>query len=237
MTTLTLYRSDGACSMLPHILLKYLEIPHECIALRSNGGPRTKPHLEAVDGSFSAEDYTKINHKGVVPTLTVHDGDEGRTIITEIEAVTTYISSLAEDKHVYGRTPLEHAKTVEWVSWLAGSVQSTGLTPGLAPYKFTTEEVGYPGVKEMGSRRMKTAMARIDQRLRVGDTLGLGLGVDGYFTVADFYLYLIYCWGYWFKYDMTEEYPAFREFAKKVEALDVVREVISYDKLKLQFAE
>ncbi|KAI6443433.1 hypothetical protein MCOR22_005360 [Pyricularia oryzae] len=235
MTALTLYRSDGSCSMLPHILLKYLEIPHECVAMRGNGGPYTKPRLEAADGSLSAEDYVKINHKGVVPTLVVQGSDGSRTVITEIEAVTSYISSLAGDKHAYGRTPLEHAKVVEWVSWLAGSVQALALSPGLAPERFTADEVGLPGVREMGLQRMKAAMVRIDERLRVGDTLGLGLGVDGYFTVADFYLYLFYSWGHLFKYDMAEDYPAFRDLAKKVEALHVVKEVVLHDNLKLQF--
>ncbi|KAI6354346.1 hypothetical protein MCOR25_008669 [Pyricularia grisea] len=242
MATVTLYRSDKACSMLPHILLKYLEIPHECVAMRRSDGPPTKPRLEAADGSFSAEDYTKLNHKGVVPTLTVQGSDDGnnnnstKTVITEIEAVTAYISSLAEDKHVYGRTPLEHAKVVEWVSWLAGSVQGLGLTPSLAPLKFTTEEVGHPGIKEMGMQRLKAGLVRIDERLRVGDTQGLGLGVDGYFTVADFYLYIFYVWGYWFKFNMAEEYPALRDLARKVEGLDVVKEVVLHDNLELQFA-
>ncbi|TLS27002.1 hypothetical protein PpBr36_05052 [Pyricularia pennisetigena] len=238
MPTLTLYRSDGSCSMVPHILLKYLNIPHRCVAMQSNGGPRTQPHLEAADGSLSAEDYTKINHKGVVPTLVVQDDDGGtETIITELEAVTTYISFLAKDKHVYGRTPLERAKVMEWVSWLAGTVQNKGLTAGLAPYKFTTDEVGWPGVQKLGEQRMRAAFVRIDEKLRTGDTQGLGLGVDGYFTVADFYLYLFYVWGYWFKYDMADEYPALRDLVRTVEGLDVVREVVLHDKLKLQFAE
>jgi len=50
---LTLYRHNGGCSLVTHILLTELSIPHTDIQLNSDANNK----YAATDGSFTHEDY------------------------------------------------------------------------------------------------------------------------------------------------------------------------------------
>lgn len=78
-STLTLFRRNGACSFIPHVILNEIGVPFETIVLDFDKNTR----LAAADGSFTHEQYQQIHPSGFVPALKV-DGE----VITELPAIT-----------------------------------------------------------------------------------------------------------------------------------------------------
>ncbi|KAI3334547.1 hypothetical protein F4824DRAFT_502068 [Ustulina deusta] len=65
MSQITLYYVNGACSLVPHILLCQLGIPFKSVPMKFRPGDNG---LEAVDGSLSNAEYRKVN-KDMYPVV------------------------------------------------------------------------------------------------------------------------------------------------------------------------
>ncbi|KAL4723597.1 hypothetical protein ACLX1H_009235 [Fusarium chlamydosporum] len=105
MPKLTLYRTNGSCSLVPHAILRHYNIPFDAIRLKP--GP---DGYEAADGSFTNAEYHAIHPRGYVPALTVDD-----ETITEMPAILSYISSLIPNEKLLGVTAFQNAKVLEWL--------------------------------------------------------------------------------------------------------------------------
>ena len=138
---LILYRMNGACSLVPHILLHELAIPFSAVLMTI--GPNG---AHAVDGSLSPEEYIRTVHpNGMIPALQITSptsnssfssssssndrGETTTTTLTENPAIITYIASLTpkgERELLRGGDPLQKAQVLSWLVFLSGSVHGQG---------------------------------------------------------------------------------------------------------------
>lgn len=115
---ITLFYRPGACALAPHILLQWLQIPHEAV-----NAPR--------DDSFLA-----INPSGAVPALKLDDG----RIITQCTAILQYLCELAGRKDLLGGSDLEQRIAVwQWCAFLTGDFHPA-FFPLFVPFRYTTDD-------------------------------------------------------------------------------------------------
>lgn len=218
--SITLYRANGACSFVPHAVLKELSIPFN--DFRMTWGPEG---IESADGSMSNAEYRKIHHLGYIPSLKVGD-----TVITEMPAVLTYIASLAPDRNFLGKNNLERAKATEWMAYLSGSLHGMGYGMVFRPARFTDDEAQYDAIKQQGRKVVGICYKRIDSLLQ-----GKQFAVGESLTVVDFNLVIFWYWGAGNGFRMREEFPNYGELVRRMELKDSVREVAKIEGKKLAF--
>ncbi|RSL68297.1 hypothetical protein CEP54_002858 [Fusarium duplospermum] len=213
---LTLYRLNGACSLIPHALLHHYNIPFSAIRMRS--GP---DGFEAADGSFTNAEYRKIHHMGYVPALVVDD-----EVITELPAVVGYISSLVPDKNLLGVTALEKARVTEWLAWISGTVHTRAYGMMRRPGRFNDDPSTFDGIRTKGREIVDEAYARIDGRLQ-----GKEFAVGNALTVVDFTLYIFYRWILELEVHVETVYPSLYKHGKALEKLQGVKKVLEVEQL------
>ncbi|KAH7193798.1 glutathione S-transferase [Fusarium flagelliforme] len=219
MPKLTLYRTNGSCSLIPHAILHHYKIPFDAIRLKPG------PHgYEAADGSFTNAEYRAIHPRGYVPALAVND-----QIITEMPAILSFISSLVPNECLLGSTPFENAKVMEWLVFLSGTLHGLGYGAFLRPGRFSDDESAHEGIKEKGSRVVEEAFGRIDHGYK-GREFIVGKGL----TVVDFNVYVFARWAGEVGIDM-EEYPSYYDHLRRIEKLDGVGEALKAENLALAF--
>jgi glutathione S-transferase len=234
-TNLTLYQKNGSCSLVPHALLYHLRLPFQAISMSTDANGK----YTAADGSFSHDEYLKLNHTGYVPALAVGDG----VIIAEMPAVLTYIASIAlesrdsldvkseEVASLLGRTVLEKAQIVQWLAYLSGTLHSLGFAALWRPYRAAGDhEEAYAAVREKGREIIDLVFSRIEHQIGgkkylLGDQLAL----------VDFNIYVFYRWGRELGIDMEKCYPDYSRVARTVEALEGVEKAIKAEELKKCF--
>ncbi|RWA11455.1 hypothetical protein EKO27_g3636 [Xylaria grammica] len=228
MPQVTLYHVNGACSLVPHILLRQLGIPFKAVPMRFRPGDNG---LEAVDGSLSNAEYRKINPAGYVPVLVVDD-----EVITEQFAVLTMIALLSPDKEageaLLGRDSLGRVRVTEWMAWLSDTLHSQGYGAFLHPQRFVEGSKDmYSTVKAKGLKNIEYCYDLIEKRL--GNRTYV---VGEHLTVVDLFVYVLWGWGARFALiEMKERYPAYGKLVQRVEALDYVRKAVEEEGVKLQF--
>ena len=159
--SLTLYRADGACSRVPHILLRELGAPLTEILM---GIDTTVNGLAPKDNPMThAEFLSKINPEGLIPALQVND-----KVIVEMTGILTYIAALAEEHGRHGWIPtdiLQRAKAYEWISWLSGTIHSQAFTALWRPGKFSDDEGAHAGIQTKARSTIEGHYERIEGRL------------------------------------------------------------------------
>ncbi|OHF04308.1 hypothetical protein CORC01_00647 [Colletotrichum orchidophilum] len=224
--TITLYYRPGSCSLVPHALLHHLSIPFNTVAMRANAEKR----FEAADGSFTHQDYRKINPTGYVPALVLDSGQ----VITELPAVLTYIACIAppeQTEKLLGSSALDRARVIEWTNWLSGTFLGTSIAACARPYRFTDGDDARKAVAEKGWENILECYARVESKLD-GREYAVGDGL----TVVDFYLYYfrrsaVYMTGMGGSL-FGEKYPNFERLQKMVEGLEGVQEILKVEELK-----
>ncbi|KAI0159066.1 glutathione S-transferase [Pestalotiopsis sp. NC0098] len=223
--TLTLYRGAGACSLVPHAMFHHLHLPFRSIPLEMNANGQ----YAAADGSFTHEEYVaRINPTGFVPALDVGDG----TIVTEMPALLSYIVNTAADRgqsaDLLGKTPLEKAQVLQWLTWLSGTLHGQGFGALWRPARFVgAREDLYETVQGKGREIVQAGFSRIEKALDgkqylVGESL----------TVADFNLYVFYRWGKRIGLEMNGAYPGYTRVMRAVETLEGLKKAIEVEGIK-----
>lgn len=221
MPQLTLYRVDGSCAMVPHMLLRELQVPFTAVPMKVGTGG-----YEATDGSMSNFDFRKLNAPGYVPTLVVDDD----FVITENPAIQRYIASFAPERHLMGANLQESIRVEEWICWLSGTLHAAGFGALWRPARYVDErEDMYPVITEKGRKVILQCFDRIESRIEGKFAVG------GHFTVVDFYLHTFWRWGKVIGIDMSQ-YSKFTAVAKEVESLDSVRGVMADEQQPLNFS-
>ncbi|KAI8246740.1 Glutathione S-transferase [Colletotrichum sp. SAR 10_96] len=237
--SITLYHTNGACSLVPHTILAHFAIPFNAVEMEPtpDGTDGIGGRYRAADGSLTHEEYRRINPTGYVPCLVVTDNitemldvSVDKTVITEMPAVLTYIASLVPDQNLFGRTSVQRAKAYEWVCWLSGTLHSLGYAGVLRPERFVKGEEAKAEVVARGQVVIDECYARIDERL-AGREFAVGEGL----TVVDFNLYIFYRWGCKAGTEMARLYPNYERIARMVEGLDGVTKVVHVEKQQLVF--
>ena len=214
---ITLYRSNGACSFIPHTLLNEIGIPFTQVVLGFNQDVQ----LEAIDGSLSNTEYKKINPTGYVPALKV-DGE----IITEVPAIVSFICDLASDRKLLGTTNIEKAKEYEWLAWLSGTLHGDGFGAHWRPGRYTDDidPKIVNAVTAGGYRTVVQCYERIESRLN-----GL-YAVGEKFTAVDLNLYVFWRWGVLkLQLDMQGRFPRYTALAENVEKIESVQETLKLE--------
>ncbi|KAF0331863.1 glutathione S-transferase GST-6.0 [Colletotrichum asianum] len=219
---ITLYRTNGACSLVPHSILTHFVVPFVAVEMEPtpDGTDGIGGRYRAADGSLTHEEYRRINPTGYVPCLVVDE-----TVITEMPAMLTYIASLVPDQNLFGRTAVQRAKAYEWVCWLSGTLHSLGYAGILRPERFVHGEEAKVEVVARAQEVIDECYARIDERL-AGREVAVGEGL----TVVDFNLYIFYRWGCKAGTEMGRLYPNYERIARMVEGLDGVTKVVHVEK-------
>lgn len=229
---LTLYRKNGSCSFVAHALLHHLCIPFTTISMKPDANRR----YEAADGSFTNEDYHKINPSGYVPALVIDGIPEA---LTELPALLTYIGCLASSEtgqKLLGADALERARVVEWMNWLSGTFHSTGVSAFGRPYRFADGEEARTAVASKAWETIQRCYARVEERLK-----GREFAVSQGLTVVDLYLYLFRRWAE----DMeglggdqfAKKFPNYDRLGNMVEKIDGVRKALIAEELKPVFGQ
>jgi glutathione S-transferase len=219
MPKLTLYRTNGACSLIPHAILNHYKIPFNAIRLKP--GPNG---YEAADGSFTNAEYRSIHPRGYVSALAVND-----QIITEMPAILTFISSLNPNERLLGSTPFENAKVLEWLVFLSGTLHGLGYGAFLRPGRFSDDENAFEGIKGRGRKVIEESFGRIDGGYK-GREFIVGTGL----TVVDFNVYVFARWAHEVGIDV-KEYPSYYEHLRRIEKFHGVSEALKAEELELAF--
>ncbi|KAI9924838.1 hypothetical protein ASPWEDRAFT_40584 [Aspergillus wentii DTO 134E9] len=168
MPAIKLYYSPTACSLVPHILLRKAGLEFTLI----------KEQI----GHFSPE-FLALNPKKQIPVLIIDD-----EVITEVPAIVTVIANLVPEQQFLGTTPIEIARSYEWMMWLSAILHTKGFGLSLRPQRFSDDESHFEGLKKKGLEIVRECYSTIDEKLKgvhaVGDTI----------TAVDLYLYTFYLW-------------------------------------------
>ncbi|UPK91998.1 hypothetical protein LCI18_002933 [Fusarium solani-melongenae] len=219
MPKLTLYQVNGACSLVPHAIMRHFKIPFNTVRLKFG-----KYGLEAADGSFNNAQYRSIHPRGYVPALTTDN-----EIITEMPAVLNYISSLIPEENLFGSDAIEHIKVLEWLAFLSGTLHGLGYGAWLAPRRFS--DTGLEEIRAKGKKVIQESYERINNRLK-----DRGFVIGQAVTAVDFNVYNFARWAEEVNIDLKMDYGFYYEHACRIEKLEGLREAIEAEGLKLLFA-
>ncbi|RBR14940.1 hypothetical protein FVER53590_29315 [Fusarium verticillioides] len=217
---LTLYRANGACSLVPHAILRHYKIPF--IAIELKFGP---DGLEAVDGSFSNAQHRSIHPRGYVPALLVD-----KEVITEMPAVLSFISSLIPEENLFGIGPAQQAKILEWLVFLSGTLHGLGYGAWLRPGRFSDDVTAHDKIRANGREIIHESFKRIDEGLKNQEFI-----IGNALTVVDFNVYIFARWAHEVGIDLEKEYSHYYEHVRKIERMDGVRGVVETEGLKFLF--
>lgn len=190
-----LYYSPGACSLAVHITLEEIGAEFELTRVLVPGGETTLPS------------YLAVNAKGRVPALAF-----GGELLTEVPAVLIYLALTHADAALLPSDPLAHARTLEWLAWLASEVHPA-FGQIWRPARSVTAPELHADVQARGRENVADRLDDIESRLAKGDSFV----VEGEYTVADPYLFVFYQWGRMERFDMSR-YHAYSAHAARVAA-------------------
>ncbi|KAF5578369.1 glutathione S-transferase [Fusarium pseudocircinatum] len=217
---LTLYRANGACSLIPHAILRHYKIPF--IAIELEFGPNG---LEAVDGNFSNAQHRSLHPRIYVPALLVD-----KELITEMPAVLSFISSLIPEENLFGIGPVQQAKVLEWLVFLSGTLHGLGYGAWLRPGRFSDDVTAHDKIRANGREVIHESFKKIDEGVKnrefiVGNTL----------TVVDFNVYIFARWAHEVGIDLEKEYSHYCEHVRKIERMEGVEKALESEELKFAF--
>ncbi|EME76920.1 uncharacterized protein MYCFIDRAFT_7829, partial [Pseudocercospora fijiensis CIRAD86] len=167
MSKLRLWLSPGACSLAPHVLLQASGLAFEILV------------IDITKGGFP-EKYRAINPKKRIPILEF-DGQ----VLTETTAIMTLTSRLAPEKHLFGKTDWDVARTYEWLNWLSGTVHERGLGALFSPEWYSDDQSAHDGIRKKSREWVEVCFGLIEERLQ---GVGGEHAVKDVFTAADVFL-------------------------------------------------
>lgn len=179
--SIKLWYLPGSCSLASHIVLEEAGLSFELIKKTSDG---------------VLDEYKTVNPKLRVPALSI---DKNR--ITENPAVMMAISNLAPDKHLFGKTPLDTVRVVEWANYISGTLHAHAFDGLWRPHLFTSDPEDHHKIQARSLVTIKECFQYIEQRLKGVYAVG-----DSY-TVVDPYLLTMYRWGQKIDLPMESAYP------------------------------
>jgi len=207
---LTLYYSPKACSLAPHIVLEESGLPYVARSVNIRAGE----HLRA--------DYLQINPSGTVPSLAI-----GAQILTESQAVLTYLADLVPERELLPRPgTLGRARAHEWMNFISSSLHAA-YRAVFRPQSYGGESpVAIKAVRTQGQERLVRALQIVEQRL--GEQ-PYALGND--FSAVDAYLFVFYLWSFDERLgcEMPPR-PRYRALAQQVWQRSAVRRVVARER-------
>ena len=168
-----LYFYSGACSLVPHIIARELNLD-----VTTEAAPRP-------DDAGRAEYLDKINPLGAVPALQLDDG----RVLTQNLAIIEYMAALGEPNIAYPKLgTFEHAQALRWLSF-ANSDLHPAFKPLFAPQRFSADEASYDMVKSLAKDRVLDLYAYLNTEYDGKEWIA-----NNQYSAADVYIYVTYRW-------------------------------------------
>lgn len=192
-----LYYSPAACSLSTHIVLLEAGISFELeeVGLR--------------DGKYKGGDFRRINPKGYVPALELHNGQ----ILTEAAVILQYLADFHPESNLMP-TPgtLERYRCLEWMNYIA-----TELHKGFSPlFQDKLPEEAKSVAKDALGKRFEL----VNRHLAGRDYL-----MGDLFTVADAYLFAVLNWSGFVGIDL-KPWTALAKFMERMRGRKRVQEAL-----------
>ncbi|SMX38292.1 glutathione transferase GstA [Octadecabacter ascidiaceicola] len=194
-----LFYKAGACSLASHIALIETGIPFEIEAVDDTAGLTAK-----------GSDYTTINPKGYVPALQFDDGE----VLTEGPAILQF---LADAHPNAGLIPpvgtMDRARVIEQLVFVSSELHKA-----------------FSALFRDGASETETAQARaaVKQKFNVVEEFlsdGRQTLVNGQFTVADAYLFVVANWANFKDIDL-QNWPHLAGFVTRVSERPAVQQAL-----------
>lgn len=194
----TLYYFAGACSLVPHIVARELELE-----ITAKAAPRP-------DDVGRPEYLDTVNSLGKVPALQLNDG----VVITQNVAIVEYLAALGEAQGkagvVYPKLgTIEHAQALRWLSFANSDIHPT-FAPLFRPQRFSNDETSYPMIKATATELLLDLYAHVDGEYADKDWIA-----NNQYSAADIYIYVTYRWAKAMGIDLTP----YRNLQKMVAAI------------------
>jgi len=207
---LTLYYSPKACSLASHIALEESGLPYTAAAVNIRAQDHRRP------------EYLKLNPSGTVPAL----GIEAQ-ILTESQAILTYVADLVPERNLLPRTgTLARARAHQWMNLISSSVH-VAYRGIFRPQTYGGESPeGVAAVGTQSHQSLGKVIQTIEERL--GER-PYALGDD--FSVVDAYLFVFYLWSHdeRIQHELPGR-PRWRALAERVWQRESVRKVVARER-------
>jgi len=171
LTDLTLFASPRACSLAAHI------------ALEESGLPFDVRIIELRKGEHQTDAYLRVNPWGKIPALQI-----GNEVLTETQAILSYIGDSAPANLLPRDDVLARARAHEWMNFLTSTVH-IAFRPLFKPHFLIADPDLYPQLLEVGIPNLRKTLLEVERRLE-GKTWALG----DQFSVVDPYLLVFWIW-------------------------------------------
>ncbi|TDR31142.1 glutathione binding-like protein [Hydromonas duriensis] len=195
-----LYFYAGACSLVPHIVARELNLDVTALA-----APRP-------DDAGRAEYLDKVNPLGAVPALQLDDN----RVLTQNLAIVEYLAAQGQAGIVYPQLgTFEHAQALRWLSF-ANSDLHPAFKPLFAPQRFTTDEASFDSVKDLAKDRVLDLYAYLNTEYQGKDWIA-----GNQYSAADVYIYVTYRWATRMGLDVSP-FANLRAMADRIQARPAV---------------
>lgn len=167
-----LYYAPGACSIGIHVLLEEIGKPYEAERVNLQQGEQYK------------SDFTAVNPKSKVPTLTRDDG----SILTEFPAIAYW---LAKSNPYAGLLPDDvdlQARALELTDYAVATIHMQGFARQFRSSNFTPNAADEDAVKARGKEIAEKGFSLIDKALAGKDY------AVGTFSIADPAIFYVEFW-------------------------------------------
>lgn len=199
-----LFYKPGACSLASHIALNEINAPFELVAVDTAAGLTN-----------GGGDYLKINPKGYVPALQLDDDN----ILTEGPAILQFLADEHPSAHLIPAVgTMDRARMLEQLTFV-----SSELHKAFGPlFQDTSSEAEQAKAREAVGRKfdiVETVLSDGRQTL-----------VDGQFTIADAYLFVVANWANFTGIDLVQ-WPQLAGFVARVAQRPAVQKALSAEGL------
>lgn len=199
-----LFYKPGACSLASHIALNEINAPFELVAVDTAAGLTN-----------GGGDYLKINPKGYVPALQLDDDN----ILTEGPAILQFLADEHPSAHLIPAVgTMDRARMLEQLTFV-----SSELHKAFGPlFQDTSSEAEQAKAREAVGRKfdiVETVFSDGRQTL-----------VDGQFTIADAYLFVVANWANFTGIDLVQ-WPQLAGFVARVAQRPAVQKALSAEGL------
>ncbi len=138
MTDLTLFASPRACSLACHIVLEESGLPFDVRIIKIR------------EGQHQTDAYLRVNPWGKVPALQI-----GNEILTETQAILSYVGDSAPTGLLPRDDALSRARAHEWMSFLTATVH-IAFRPLFKPHFLIGDPDLYPQLLEVGIPNLRS---------------------------------------------------------------------------------
>lgn len=212
-----LYYYPSTASLIPHILLRELDVPFELVL------------VDRASKAQKAPAFLRLNPNGLVPALV-----DGEVVLYETAAICLY---LADTYGQAGMVPAlgtpERAHFYKWLMWLTNTMQST-LMAYFTPGRWVAEgnEDGAAQVKARAQDKVYGMLEQLDAEFaRHGGPWFMGAG----FTALDPYVFTLCRWTRGFSRRPAREFTHLAPYLQRMLARPATAQAFDAENLAAPF--